>query len=136
MPFSDQLLIWEAGLWLLMAKLAILLIGFKRTASWLGHPRALIEPDRPTFPESGPKRLGKYIQKTAKHVPWDSKCLVQAIAGQLMLKVRRLPGTIYFGVNKENGQMKAHAWLRSGSTILTGGQQKKQYTLVGVIGRP
>jgi hypothetical protein len=48
-----------------------------------------------------------------------------------MLQRRRIPSTMYFGVAKDAaGQFMAHAWLRSGSQILTGSQGQQQFTVV------
>lgn len=98
------------------------------------------------------KRMGKYkeesvanvereIYKIASHIswvvnlissktPWESKCLVQALTAQKMLKKRGISTTIYLGVRKDGNEMKAHAWLRCGEYYVTGGAIREQYTVV------
>lgn len=67
------------------------------------------------------KRLSFVIQKVAKYTPWESKCLVQALTAQHILHKKKLKTTLYLGVNKENNELIAHAWIRCGSFYVTGG---------------
>ena len=98
------------------------------------------------------KRMGKHkeesvanveieIYKIASHIswvvnlissktPWESKCLVQALTAQKMLKKRGISTTIYLGVRKDGNKMKAHAWLRCGKYYVTGGAIREQYNVV------
>ena len=98
------------------------------------------------------KRMGKHkkesaeketrdVYKSASHIswvvtlissktPWESKCLVQALTAQRMLKSKGISTTIYLGVRKEGNEMKAHAWLRCGEYYVTGGAIREQYTVV------
>ena len=38
-----------------------------------------------------------------------------------MLRRRRVPSTLYLGVRRSGPGLSAHAWLRSGPAIVTGG---------------
>lgn len=71
------------------------------------------------------------VLEASKYTPWESKCLVQALTVQRMLKEKGISSTIYLGVKKdENNKMLAHAWVRCGEYILTGGSNKHEYTVV------
>ncbi|MEG0711156.1 MAG: lasso peptide biosynthesis B2 protein, partial [Niameybacter sp.] len=60
--------------------------------------------------------------------PWESKCLVQAMVAQYLLKRRRIATTLYLGVAKgSEGELKAHAWLRCGQMIVTGDGARRDY---------
>jgi hypothetical protein len=60
--------------------------------------------------------------------------LVQALAAKWMLQHRRIPSTMYFGVAKDpTGQLLAHAWLRSGSEVLTGSEGRQRFTVVATF---
>lgn len=98
------------------------------------------------------KRMGKHkeesseketrdVYKIASHIswvvtlissktPWESKCLVQALTAQRMLKSKGISTTIYLGVRKAENEMKAHAWLRCGEYYVTGVSIREQYTVV------
>ena len=64
------------------------------------------------------------VARVARRVPWESKCLVQAMVAQRLLKAYRLQSTLYLGVGRnqeENGAMVAHAWVRCGTYAVCGG---------------
>ena len=63
------------------------------------------------------------VARMAKRVPWESKCLVQAMVAQRLLRGYSIESTLYLGVgrDKEDGNMVAHAWLRSGPYYVCGG---------------
>ncbi len=81
------------------------------------------------------RRVSRMIQIASRHMPWQSKCLVQAMAAKAMLRKRRVPTTLYLGVAKGNGaDLSAHAWLRSGNQIITGGGNLDLYVVVTTFG--
>lgn len=67
------------------------------------------------------KTVRDVVVTISKFTPWESLCLVQAMTVQRMLKKRGISTTIYLGVNKENKNMVAHAWIRCGQMFVTGG---------------
>ena len=53
-----------------------------------------------------------------------------------MLERRGIPSTLYLGSGRDDqGQMAAHAWLRSGSYIVTGKEGHERYAVVGIFGK-
>lgn len=77
------------------------------------------------------ERISKAISIVSRYTPWESKCLVQAIAAMKMLERRSIDCTLYLGTAKdEEGKMIAHAWVRSGSFIVTGSLGKERFTVV------
>ncbi|MGL5087632.1 MAG: lasso peptide biosynthesis B2 protein [Clostridium sp.] len=77
------------------------------------------------------KRISWIVVQAAKYTPWESKCLVQALTAQRMLKRLGICTTLYLGVNKDSqNNILAHAWLRCGEYIVTGGSQKGGYVVV------
>jgi hypothetical protein len=72
------------------------------------------------------------IHIMSKYTMWESKCLVKAIAGMRMLERRQVDSTLYLGTSRdEDGQMIAHAWLRSGSIYISGSEGMEKFTVVG-----
>ena len=78
-----------------------------------------------------PEEYADYVRKVSRAVlcvcnntKWESKCLVRALTAQKLLKKRKLHSTLYLGVRQdEEGKMLAHAWLRWGKFIVTGGNE-------------
>ncbi|MDQ6422373.1 lasso peptide biosynthesis B2 protein [Paenibacillus sp. LHD-117] len=77
------------------------------------------------------KRVRSAISVMSRHTFWDSKCLVQAMAGMKMLERRDIPSTLYLGTARdENGKLIAHAWLRSGSLYVSGSEVMNKFVVV------
>ncbi|MEH7493788.1 lasso peptide biosynthesis B2 protein [Neobacillus niacini] len=78
------------------------------------------------------KQISHAIHIMSKYTFWESKCLIKAIACMKMLERRQIDSTLYLGTAKdENGQMIAHAWLRSGPLYLTGAEEMREFVVVG-----
>ena len=63
------------------------------------------------------------VARVAVRVPWESKCLVQAMTAQRLLRGCGITSTLYLGVgrDKEDNKMVAHAWVRCGPYSVCGG---------------
>ncbi len=62
-----------------------------------------------------------HVNRITERLPWEQKCFVRALTLRKILMEKKISCTIYMGVQKEDGKMKAHAWLRSGKVYLSGG---------------
>jgi hypothetical protein len=67
------------------------------------------------------------ISAAAAHLPWNSSCLVQALAAQRMLQRRGIPGVLHLGAalgSAETARVRlaAHAWVKSGGEFIIGEQ--------------
>jgi hypothetical protein len=73
--------------------------------------------------------IGWALRAAAAHTPWESTCLIQALAGAALLRLRRIPSTLSLGVSREpaDRQLIAHAWLRCGDEILTGAEGRDRF---------
>jgi len=131
LPLAQKGLLLEALVLLAVARAAVLLLPFRWVARTLGKEAAQTpEQDHPATLRQV-CRIRAMVLAVSQSVPWTSKCLDQAIAARIMLRCRRIPATVYFGVkNDEQGQLAAHAWLRSGSVYVTGGRVRQEYTII------
>lgn len=75
------------------------------------------------------------VSSVCQRTPWESKCLVQALTAKKILNRRGFPCTLYMGVmpDKEKG-MVAHAWLRCGTSYITGGNGGRLYAVTAIYG--
>lgn len=81
------------------------------------------------------RKVSRAVHTMSRVTWWESQCLVKAIAAMKMLERRGIPSTLYLGSGRDDkGQMVAHAWLRSGSYILTGREGHEKYAVVGIFG--
>lgn len=133
--WRDRVRLGEAVFYLALARLALVVIPFKRLAAQLGKqheqsPNALAQP----IQRAQARRIGWAVTTMSRYVPWDSACLAQAVAAKWMLQKRRLPSTLYLGVTyDENKKMLAHAWLRCGQVYVTGAPQHRRFTVVATF---
>ena len=67
-------------------------------------------------------RIASIIPRLASRLPWRADCLVQALAGQIMLSRRRIACEIVVGTatQPESG-FEAHAWLTCAGCVILGG---------------
>lgn len=120
LAWASRLALVEAVVLLALARGAVLLVPFRRIAPWLGLPGQDTAPECDIAQQASVRGVAWAIHRVSPHTPWWSNCLAQAIAGKLMLRRRGVPTTLYLGVDKTGGRMRAHAWLRAGATTVTG----------------
>lgn len=131
LPLRIKIIFTEAYILLGYSRLIILLFQFKHIAKRLGDYNKESEFVNERVDISKIQRVTLAIRVISAHTFWRNNCLVQAYAGKLMLNRRNLSNTLYIGVGKdEEGKMIAHAWLRCGSTFVTGGNGEK-FTITG-----
>jgi hypothetical protein len=132
---ADRLLLLEALFWLAWAKLLLLTLPFRWIAPRLGRqmsesPDSLAEADRPLA-----RQVGWAVQAVARYVPLGFVCLPQAMAAKWMLRRRSMPSTLYLGLrHEEKAGLTAHAWLRAGDNIITGGAARVEHRVIATFG--
>ena len=131
MTMRDRVLFAEAAWWLAVARLAKGLLPYGRIKRYLSS----------TGEEAGPngdaarakvKAMGRAVTVMADHVPWQSLCLVQAMAARMMLRLRGVESSVYVGVarGEENGDLLSHAWLCSGDVFVTGEKGHERFEII------
>ena len=70
-----------------------------------------------------------------RRIQWKDSCLIRALTARKLLNRMGETCTLYMGVRKvEDQPMMAHAWLRCGKLIVTGGESMAGYTVTAVFG--
>lgn len=132
LPWPEKVLYTEAFYLTGAVRLAVLLLPFRTLAPLLGRHMAESPAEENAVTLEAARRVGQAVETVSRHTPWDSKCLVQAIAGKIMLRRRGIGSTLYLGVDRDDNRgLVAHAWLRCGEAFLTGGRGRELYTVVG-----
>jgi hypothetical protein len=133
---TERLLLLEAFVLLGIARMLVLTIPFRWLAVSLGNRMQESAPGMKPAELQRARMIGQAIRSAANNTPWKSVCLPQAVAGQWMLKRRRIAATLYLGVAKADArpeQLAAHAWLRCGGLIVTGAKGHRQFTVVATF---
>lgn len=131
LPFHVKLMYPEALVLSAYYRFRILHTKFSRIAEKVGtqgvetgHEHAMCEV---------PYEIANVIDSICTKTHWESKCLVRALTAANMLKRRGFSGTLYMGVQMNDGKMAAHAWLRCGDLFVTGGNGLG-YAVTGMFG--
>ncbi len=135
LPQPSRKLAWEAFRELLSVELMVRFRHFKHYAPVLGK-QGFETPQEAGSPEQihTVKEIRWAIRAVSRRLPWTSRCLVQAIAGKRMLQRRGLASTLYLGVDR--GEVKwldAHAWLRCGKVLVTGGTGNERFRVISTF---
>lgn len=135
LSLSKQLLLLEALIMLGWAR-CMKLIKFRKLTRILNLEIAETELQSNDYNKSTIDKVSEAIGIMSRHTIWESMCLVRALAAMKMLERRKIYSTLYLGTGKnKNGELIAHAWLRSGSDIVTGGEEMKDFTVVGAFSK-
>ncbi|MCA9050841.1 MAG: lasso peptide biosynthesis B2 protein [Planctomycetaceae bacterium] len=128
---SDKWLLGQSFFLLGVSRLAIKVLAFRRLAGQMGR---ISEESAGTITDeelSATRRVSWAVTRASQFTPWKSNCFPQAITAQYLLRRRGISSTLYLGCLMRNeGGMKAHAWLRSGQRIVTGRDGHRAFTVV------
>ncbi|MBB6671457.1 lasso peptide biosynthesis B2 protein [Cohnella nanjingensis] len=134
-PAARRRLMLEALFFLAWARF-LKALPFKRIAPKLGRPMSETPHVHDLPAERVVRSISEAVRVMSCHTFWESKCLVQALAAKKMLERRSMDSTLYLGTAKDKqGNLIAHAWLRSGPVYLTGGGERRMFTTVAVFGK-
>lgn len=112
-----------------VASIMLKALPFSRIAPRLGRHMAESPPHQPGATSGEVARVAWAIATAARVLPWKPVCLPQAVTAQWMLRRRGVPSTLYLGsAPAEN--YDAHAWVRVGGVIVTGGPHHGKFTVV------
>ena len=106
LPAAERGLLVRAVLLLPTMAAALRVVGFPRLTRWLG-PRVARVPAPPVEPAA----LARIVALAARRGPVRARCLTQAVTLWWLLARRGIASQVRLGVVKENGALKAHAWL-------------------------
>lgn len=128
---TERQLFLEAFFALARARLLLATRPFNQVAERLGQAGEESPPDISPRHEELAGQIGHAVETVARRTPWESRCLAQALAAWRMLHRRDIAGTIYFGVAPNPDKpFDAHAWLRCGTRIVTGGKGHENFRVI------
>ena len=138
LPTKDKIFVFRLFYLMGIFRAMMLLIPFKKLKKYLGTSKVESKQKLTEKNLSYIKKLRFFIIKVSNNTPWESKCLVQAMTAQCLLREKGLKTTLYLGVGKSGDifesinseNMIAHAWIRCGEEFVTGGDGKG-YAIVG-----
>jgi hypothetical protein len=136
LPLREQGNVAEATLNLTMAQL-LLFVPFRWLVPLCGqlHPgaasalRVLSEDEI-----SSAFAVRRAVRRATGRLPWDSSCLVRALAAQMMLRRRHLPSVLQLGVRTGAAtKLSAHAWVKCGEVNVVGDESVAEFTPIAAF---
>jgi hypothetical protein len=126
---SQRVLLMEAVAMLSGAGVLLRLLPFSRIARRLGAHMSETPDAADQHASQRAREVRWAVELAARNLPWHPVCLPQAMAAKWMLRRRGVESTLYLGVDPSAG-LYAHAWLRAGPVIVTGGPVGPGFTVV------
>jgi hypothetical protein len=129
---AEKWTLLHATVWLALARVMIIAVPFRKLAERLSGTQGSSkgEPDPELL-----ERVGFAVRAAASNVPWRSDCFPQSIAGWMLLKHHGYASTIHLGVERSGEtNLIGHAWLTSGETVVTGGEDLDRYAEIHRLG--
>lgn len=135
MTGARRALLLEATVWLALARVALLLLPFRKVAAHLGEvclpavAAGRIEQSSGD-PEAADdaRAVAWAIRMMAGKVPFRAVCLQQGVAAKMMLRRRGIESALHFGVAPNATGLDAHAWLNTADAKVTGYPVGKEFT--------
>jgi Transglutaminase-like superfamily len=135
---ADLLMTAEALALLTFFRICLALIPVRRIIQAITHGNAGTRPGEQK--DAAPPAIEDRVLQIARRVQWavvavarhsvvEFVCFPQALAAYTMLRWRRVPSTIVYGVARSpEGELIAHTWLEAGDGIVTGGEEAVGFT--------
>ena len=128
---KEEKALFRQALYLMIGwKMRIILFPMRKYAKFLGKKGE----DSVNSDVSKDYLINKFTQaihRADSVLPWESKCLTEAIATKRLLERYNIKSTLFLGVTKdENQKLIAHAWLRYGEHIISGERGYLRFTIV------
>ena len=111
----------EAAAVLAFASVAVRVLPGGRVTSLLGTVLTT-EPPPPAAAggDARARGVGRMVERVAARLPWQPKCLPQAIATRAMLRRRGIACESHLGIVSTR-PLAAHAWVTVGGAVVQGG---------------
>lgn len=121
-------LLLEASVFLIAARLGLLVVPFRRIAATVGrcvpphHPNPCANAQKPCIEVADTAaRVRWAIRLAVRKLPLEFVCLPQALAASWMLRRRKLKAVLHLGIKvSPNAPMQAHAWSDCAGIPVTG----------------
>jgi hypothetical protein len=125
----------HALFWLVVARLMLWLLPFRRIAPRLGEQGR--ESSMALLPHETERveHVRNILFEVCRRVRWRPSCLVRSLAAMILLRREGLEGTLYLGVARAPGELRAHAWVRCGQVIVAGARGHRNFNVLNSFTR-
>ena len=130
-PAQRRKLIVEACLYLICARLMLLLLSFRQLTRFFNRSSskdgALAGAERARLRQD----VRWAVERAADRLPGETACFPRGIAAQAMLRRRGCNATLYYGAaTLPQKGLSAHVWVLDGTEGIVGHQVAKDYRVI------
>ncbi|WP_081504011.1 lasso peptide biosynthesis B2 protein [Methylococcus capsulatus] len=126
----ERSLFIQALFLILLFRVALPVVRFRRAWACLAGMASIRPEDMKRRIVIQPEKTGAALVRASRCVP-GATCLMQALAGVLMLRRQGHIAELCIGVAKPNGEFGAHAWVECGGRQVVG--TKADFTTLYVL---
>jgi hypothetical protein len=130
---SEAALLIEAGSMLTFFCVALKFLPVQRLTVWMGGA----QPTQPALEDLQAKatlrRVEWAIGAVVRHAPVNYVCFPQSLTAYFMLRRRSIPSKLFYGVARQQQQLKAHTWIKVGDRTVVGGEAESGFTVLAVF---
>ncbi len=126
---ADYRLLAETFVTLAAASVMIRLLPFRKVAERVSRPPR----GRPAL-TADVARLARSVRFSEGWAPWRAACFQRAVCLQMMLRRRRIPAILHYGIKTgEAGNLRGHVWLSVAGETILGGEAAEGYVCVATF---
>lgn len=129
---------WQVptALALISFRLAVIFVPFRFIVRHLGahcrsSPLLLLPTERQHVAKA--RHTRKVIESARGSVPIEINCFPQALVSIFLLRFRKVPYSLFFGVRRADGNFKAHAWVCCGHITVCGEEGSSEFTIISTF---
>lgn len=131
---THRLRVLEAAAAVTTAQIMLAILPFRWTAAAIGTAKREGAPLGPPTADRRAAAVGRAVFAAARRLPWSPVCLPQALAASWMLRRRSIASRVCFGVLREGGALKAHAWTTTADGgVVCGGSAAVGFTPLAAL---
>ena len=120
----------EAAVALFVASIAISLLPFRKIL-----PRFPSASGDPGVSDDTAAAVGLAVERVSRRLPWRTVCFHEALAAQWMLRRRKAPAILHYGLSNGD-ELKAHAWVSLGGRVIVGEREMGGFHCVANFPEP
>lgn len=133
LSFNEKKIFILSFYYLLFSIIVIEFLPMRFLKPFIGKPVTMINDD---FIETNHEKI-KLIQmgilRTLKIIPWNVKCYAQTTAAKMLLNKYSINSYLCIGLNKVNSDLKAHAWLQIGNSVIIGDKSMRSFKRIAIF---
>ncbi|HEY4047300.1 MAG TPA: lasso peptide biosynthesis B2 protein [Acidobacteriaceae bacterium] len=133
---SDVALLAEAAVMLTFFRAALRFFPVERFTTWMslgGPPNEEQSLRLKDGAIATIRRVEWAVGAIVRHTPLTFVCFPQSLAAYFMLRRRHIASKFFYGVAREQQQLKAHTWIKVGDRTVVGGDVESQFTVLAIF---